>query len=225
MAAFGAALWNLGLLPAEPYRSPDAGTGENRGVGWFLDRESAPLLGQAFCYGLIAAFYYTYAVDLVRQPGFSDAWGPVLWSMVGVSGIAGVFSGDAALRFGIRRCLVACLLVLGTSIGALSFSAGSGTLVVVCALAFGAGYMPIAAFLALWSGNVFHERPAAGFSAVLFSLAVGSIVGPALLGGLAGAKSLEVAFWSAAVLTALSAFLAPASDVRDTTPEESEPTA
>ena len=78
----------------------------------------------------------------------------------------------------------------GASIGALSFSSGSGALVVACALTFGTSYMPVAALLALWSWRVFSERPATGFSAVLFSLAIGSIAGPAALGTVAGAFSL-----------------------------------
>lgn len=224
VAAFGTALWNLKLLPAEPYRHSGAQADGNPGIGSFLGWSSAPLLGQAFCYGLIAAFYYTYAVDLVRQAGFSEEWGPVLWSLIGVSGITGVLSGDAVARFGLRRCLTACLLVLGASIGALSLASGFGVLVAACALAFGASYMPVAAFLALWSGNVFHERPATGFSAVLFSLAMGSITGPALLGAVAGALDLSTAFWVAAALTVFSAMLRPASDIRDTTPDRTEPT-
>lgn len=83
-----------------------------------------------------------------------------------------------------------------------------------CALAFGASYMPVAAFLALWSGSVFHERPATGFSAVLFSLAVGSVAGPTVLGALASALSLSAAFWCAAALTAFSILLRPTSDIR-----------
>lgn len=217
VAAFGSALWNLKLLPNEPYRSSSVQSDEKLGINWFVGWESAPLLGQAFCYGLIAASYYTYAVDLVRRFGFSEEWGPILWSLVGVAGITGVLSGDAASRFGLGRCLVVCLLVLGTSIGALSIAAGSGLLVAVCALAFGASYMPIAAFLALWSGNVFRERPAMGFSAVLFALALGSISGPALLGMVAGAINLKAAFWCAAALTIFSVVLKPTSDVRDTT--------
>lgn len=209
VAAFGAALWNLKLLPNEPYRNSDAQDNEKLGIGWFVGWKSAPLLGQAFCYGLIAAFYYTYAVDLVRRFGFSEEWGPILWSLVGVAGATGIVSGDAASRFGLGRCLVACLLVLGASIGALSISSGSEFLVVVCALAFGASYMPIAALLALWSGNVFSERPAMGFSAVLFALALGSISGPAILGMVAGALGLKAAFWCAAALTVLSVVLRP----------------
>ncbi len=219
-AAFGAALWNFRLLPNAPYR---AGRQEGEGslnVGWFVCRDSAPLLGQAFCYGLVAAFYYTYAVDLVRRAGFSEQWGPVLWSLVGVAGVTGVLSGDAVSRFGLGRCLAACLVVLGAAIAGLGFSSDSSALVVACALAFGASYMPVAALLALWSGRVFHERPATGFSAVLFSLALGSIAGPAALGALAGVFDLRTAFWCAAALTVFSAVLGPAPGMGNANSDE-----
>ena len=222
-AAFSVALWNFKLLPNEPYRYSggrvDKQT-EKAGIGWFLGRRSAPLLGQAFCYGLIAAFYYTYAVDLIRRSGFSEEWGPILWSLVGISGVTGVLSGDAVSRFGLGRCFAVCLLVLGASIGALGLSSGSGALVVLCALTFGASYMPVAALLALWSGQVFAEKPATGFSAVLFALAVGSVAGPAVLGAVAGAYNLKVAFWCAAAFTVCSVVLRPTSDVKNTTPDE-----
>lgn len=129
VAAFGSALWNLRLLPNKPYRGPGTRIERKSSVRWFVRQKSVPLLGQAFCYGLIAAFYYTYAVDLVRSFGFSKEWGPILWSLVGVAGVTGILSGDVALRFGLGRCLVASLLVLGASIGVLSFASGSGLLV------------------------------------------------------------------------------------------------
>lgn len=230
-AAFAAvallvALWNFGILPREPYHK--VATKDNRSgavemprFDWFLRRRTVPLLGQAFFYGLIAAFYYTYAVDLVRRSGFEEVWEPILWSLVGVAGITGVLSGDAVLRFGLKSCLTICLGLLAVSIGVLGFTEGSGLLVVVCAMLFGASYMPIAAFLVIWSGNVFHERPATGFSVVLFSLALGSIVGPAMLGAIAGIFDLRVAFWCAAALTALSIVFRPSSDIHSTTPEAS----
>ncbi|HEV2123713.1 MAG TPA: YbfB/YjiJ family MFS transporter, partial [Chloroflexota bacterium] len=224
IAALLVALWNAKLLPGEPYRKATVETENGEGVrgtgiAWFLCRRSAPLLGQAFTYGLIAAFYYTYAVDLVRQSGLGEAWGPILWSLVGVAGVTGVISGDAVSRFGLKSCLAACLGILAVSIGTLGLTEGSGLLVVVCAMVFGASYMPVAALLVIWSGNVFHERPATGFSAVLFSLALGSIVGPAILGAMAGIFDLRLAFWCAAVLTALSIMLSPQSDIRGTGPD------
>ena len=227
-AAFAAtallvALWNARLLPGEPYRKATTVDTEDRvrkvGVGWFLCRRSAPLLGQAFSYGLIAAFYYTYAVDLVRGSGFGETWGPILWSVIGVAGVTGILSGDAVSRFGLGNCLTACLGVLAVSIGALGFTEGSELLVVVCAVGFGASYMPVAALLVIWSANVFYEYPSTGFSAVLFSLALGSVVGPTALGAVAGAFDLRVAFWCAAALTAASIALGPGSDIRGATPE------
>ncbi len=216
------ALWNARLLPGEPYRqaSAEAGAKDGTGVlcpGWFLRRGSAPLLGQAFSYGLITAFYYTFAVDLVRQSGFGEAWGPILWSLVGVAGVTGVTAGDAVSRFGLGSCLVVCLGVLALSIGALGLTEGSWLLVVVCAMAFGASYLPIGALLVLWSANVFHESPATGLSVVLFSMALGSVVGPAVLGVVAGVFDLRVAFWCAAALTVLSIVLGTSSDTRGTT--------
>ena len=80
-------------------------------------------------------------------------------------------------------------------------------------MAFGASYMPIAALLVIWSADVFYERPATGFSVVLFSLALGSVVGPAILGVIAGVFDLRVAFWCAAALTALSIVLRPSSNI------------
>lgn len=230
-AAFAAvallvALWNFRILPCEPYQKVATKNNRSDAVGmpslnWFLCRRTVPLLGQAFFYGLIAAFYYTYAVDLVQRSGFEEVWGPILWSLVGIAGITGVLSGDAVSRFGLKSCLTICLGLLAVSIGALGLTEGSGLLVVVCAMVFGASYMPIAAFLVIWSGNVFHERPATGFSVVLFSLALGSIVGPAMLGAIAGIFDLRVAFWCAAALTALSIVFRPSSDIHSTTPEAS----
>jgi predicted MFS family arabinose efflux permease len=219
-AALLVALWNARLLPGEPYRRASAGaevgTG-GLGIGRFLGRGSGPLLGQAFSYGLVAAFYYTYAVDLVRQSGFGEAWGPILWTLVGVAGVTGVIAGDAVSRFGLGRCLVVCLGVLALSIGALGIAGGSWLLVAVCAVAFGASYMPVAALLVLWSADVFRDRPAAGFSVVLFSLALGSVVGPAIFGVIAGIFDLRAAFWCAAALTALSIVLGPSSSIHGAT--------
>lgn len=227
VAALLVVLWNARLLPAEPYRQASAGAGAEDGsgglgIGWFLRRGSAPLLGQAFSYGLIAAFYYTYAVDLVRQSGFGEAWGPILWSLVGVAGVTGVVAGDAVSRFGLGRCLVVCLGVLALSIGALALAEGSGVLVAVCAVAFGASYMPVAALLVLWSADVFRDRPATGFSVVLSSLALGSVVGPAIFGVIAGIFDLRVAFWCAAALTALSIVLRPSSSIHGASDTGSE---
>jgi len=108
---------------------------------------------------MTGAFYYTYAVDLARQSGLGGAWGPIMWGLVGLAGVTGVLSGDAAARYGLGRCLAACLLVLAASVGALGLAESSGPFVAACAAAFGASYFPVAALLLVWSGGVFRERP------------------------------------------------------------------
>jgi predicted MFS family arabinose efflux permease len=147
-----------------------------------------------------------------------------MWGLVGLAGVTGVLSGDAAARYGLGRCLATCLLVLAASVGALGLAGGSGPLVAACAAAFGASYFPVAALLLVWSGGVFRERPTAGFSVVLSSLALGSIVGPAAFGAVAGLFGLRAAFWCAAALTALSIALRPSSpDVRGAAPGGTHP--
>lgn len=222
ISALVVAVWCARLLPGTPHRNATNDTQRRDGsmgaaIGWFVCRRSAPLLAQAFVYGLIAAVYFTYAVDLVGQSGLGEMWGPILLSVVGVSGTVGVFTGDAVKRFGLWRCLVICLGTMATSIAALGSAGGAGLLVVASALLFGASYMPIAAMLVVWSGRVFRERPSTGFSAVLLSLALGSIVGPALLGSVAETFSLQVTFWCTAAMTAASTMFRPRSDIGDAT--------
>jgi predicted MFS family arabinose efflux permease len=209
------AVWNAWLLPAgaqldSQHRLPDLRW------GWFVCSRSRPLFAVAFSYGLIAAFYYTYAVDLVRASGLPSSSGPLLWAVIGVGGTTGVITGDLAERFGVRRVLVACLALLSAAIALLAAVPASWPAVLASALVYGAAYMPIAALLVVWSASVFAQQPATGFSATVLVLAVGSIAGPAVLGAIAGQLGLPAAFFLAAGLTLCTALWRPTEDVRST---------
>jgi predicted MFS family arabinose efflux permease len=209
------AVWNAWLLPAgaqldSQHRLPDLRW------GWFVCSRSRPLFAVAFSYGLIAAFYYTYAVDLVRASGLPSSSGPLLWAVIGVGGTTGVITGDLAERFGVRRVLVACLALLSAAIALLAAAPASWPAVLASALVYGAAYMPIAALLVVWSASVFAQQPATGFSATVLVLAVGSIAGPAVLGAIAGQLGLPAAFFLAAGLTLCTALWRPTEDVRST---------
>ena len=54
--------------------------------------------------------------------------------------------------------------------------------------------MVLSALLVIWSGEVFPERPATGFSVALGALALGAIAGLPLLGGYAEARGLPFMF-------------------------------
>lgn len=211
--AFASTAWNAWLLPKGLGRGVN-GDGTLPGWRWFVNRESLPLFALAFLYGFVAAFYFTYAVDLVASSGLSAAWAPLFWTTVGVAGMSGVLGGDMVARFGLRRALFATLLILGVSIALLALAPGNLAGIGVSAVLYGASYMPIAAFLAVWSQHVFKERPATGFSAALLSLALGSVLGPASLGVVAGSCGLGTALLLAAGLTLLSALFQPYSRTR-----------
>lgn len=210
--ALASTVWNLWLLPKGRHRGFADGRARP-GWRWFVNRQSLPLFALAFSYGLIAAFYFTYAVDLVSANGLPAAWGPLFWTLVGVAGVSGVFGGDLAARFGLGRVLPLTLIALGASICLLALAPGSWIVVVFSAVLFGASYMPVAAFLAIWSQRVFSEQPSAGFSAALLFLATGSVLGPASLGLIAGAYGLGTAFLATAALAATSAVLKPGGEM------------
>jgi len=215
--ALASAAWNAWLLPGGPRRGPGAGKFRAQ-WRWFVNRRSLPLFALAFSYGLVAAFYFTYAVDLVSEGGLPPALTPLFWTLVGAGGTSGVFGGALAARFGLARAMPATLIALGASIGLLALAPGSTAIVVASAVLYGASYMPVAAFLAMWSQRVFSEQPSAGFSAALLLLAVGSVLGPAALGLIAGAYGLSTAFILTAALTAASAIFRPDAEASRVTP-------
>ena len=67
--------------------------------------------------------------------------------------------------------------------------------------------MLMSALLATWSSWVFAEQPSTGFSATLFLLGAGSIVGPATLGTFAGSFGLGAAFMFAGAISMLTAII------------------
>jgi hypothetical protein len=79
------------------------------------------------------------------------------------------------------------------------------------ALLYGPAFMAVSAVLAVWSYQVFPARPAAGFSAVVFCLGLGTIAGPATLGAVATGFGLPAAFLLTAVLAAATTFARPAT--------------
>ncbi len=181
--------------------------------GWLLRAESTSLFVVAFSFGLVSAFYFSFAVDLVASSGgFSlTSAGPILFAFMGVAGFAGLLTGDAISYFGLSWVLLAALTFL--SIAALLMGAvpSSWSAVAVSASLFGAGVMVMSALLSVWSSYVFPEQPSTGFSATLFAFGVGLVVGPAALGALAASLGLKTAFLTTATLALLSMLARPAS--------------
>ncbi len=159
------------------------------GWNWLVRAGSAPLFIVALSFGVVNAIYWSFAVDLLTRSGefyeLSRAAGPVFYAVLGVVGFAGLFTGDAVARFGLRRVLVAIQASLGISVGLLGLAPASLLAVGVSAVLFGIGVMTMSALLSVWSSAVFPEQPSTGFSATLFVFAVGNVAGPVAAGAFA----------------------------------------
>ena len=192
----------------------DAGSGFypfRPGWGWFFRSETAPLFVVALSFGIVTAFYFSFAVDLVvRSGGLSGAAaGPLLFAIVGAAGFVGLLTGDAVSRYGLGRVLLVTLVFLCIAVSLLGVAPASSPAVVASAALFGAGVMLMSALLSVWSSIEFPERPSTGFSATLFVFGVGLTVGPASLAALAGPLGLRASFLLSAVVIALTAAARP----------------
>jgi predicted MFS family arabinose efflux permease len=124
--------------------------------------------------------------------------------VVGIAGFVGLFTGDAISRFGLRRVLLVILVSQGLSALLLGATPTWWPAVGISAVLFGADVMLMSALLATWSSWVFAEQPSTGFSATLFLLGSGSVVGPATLGAFAGNFGLGTAFLLAGTISLLT---------------------
>jgi predicted MFS family arabinose efflux permease len=211
VAALAATALNARLLPSGAHDDLDGGVSVSR-PGWrlFLCAESAPLFIVALSFGVINAVYWSFAVDLIARSGsFPSAAGPVFYAVMGVVGFAGLLTGDAVARFGLRRVLAAILTSLAVASFLLGIAPGWWSAVGASAVLFGTSVMLMSALLSVWSSEAFPEQPTTGFSVTLFLFGVGSIVGPALVGTFASRFGLDTAFLLVAVLALLTAFARP----------------
>lgn len=201
--------WNAWLLPTGPH-GDDKHSLRRLGWRWFLRATTIPLFIVAFAFGLVGAVYWSFSADLVvRATGASAATQPVLWTVIGLGGIAGVLTGDAIARVGLARVLTVILAGLGIAIGLLGAAPSAWPALASSAVLYGASFMAMAALLATWSSQVFPEQPSTGFSATVFFLGLGSIVGPAAMGAIGGQVGLRTVFLITAALTLITLFVRP----------------
>lgn len=220
VAAVAATVPNALILPGGAHSSAGKGASDpaeatsspfRPGWGWLVRAESKPLFVVAASFGLVSAFYYSFAVDLVVSAGgFSPTLGgPLLYAVIGTAGFAGLLTGDAVSRFGLGRVLFTALACMSVASFLLGVAQSSWAVIVISAALYGASVMIMSALLAVWSSTVFVEQPTTGFSATLLIFGLGLTVGPAALGALADSTRLEIAFLVAAAIALLTGLARP----------------
>ncbi|MDI3418023.1 MFS transporter [Streptomyces luteolus] len=214
-AALAVTLYNARILPGGPHRQPPVARQQRLGLRWFARRPAIPLYSTALVYGLIGAVYWTFAVDAVSQNfAEDDPTGPLFWTLMGLAGTAGVFTGNLMERLGQRRTQALLFLSMAVAIALLGVAPGTIPVVVTSAVLYGPAFMAGSGLLAVWSYKVFPEKPSTGFSSTVFFLGIGTIIGPAALGAFADRFSMSAAFLLTAGIALLTLFARPVKETR-----------
>ncbi|MBM4792838.1 MFS transporter [Streptomyces sioyaensis] len=210
VAALAVTLYNARILPGGPHRRTTEGSAQRVSLRWFARVQAVPLYLTALSYGLIGAVYWTFAVDAVSQDlKEGDPTGPLFWTLMGLAGTAGVFTGVLIARQGLRRTQVYLFLAMAAAIALLGIAPGAIPAVAASAVLYGPAFMAGSGLLAVWSYQVFPEQPSTGFSSAVFFLGIGTIIGPAALGAFADHYSLRAAFLLTAAITLLTLLARP----------------
>ncbi|MCT2588914.1 MFS transporter [Streptomyces sp. N2-109] len=214
---------NARVLPTGPHRRQTAGTTDGKPDGkppgkpertalrTFATRRAVPLFWTAVLYGLVGAVYWAFAVEAV-----SDAAGegsiivPLFWTVMGLSGTAGVLTGHAVSRYGLRAVHTGLFAGITAAVALLGAAPGTLGAVLVSGLLYGPSFMAGSGLLAVWSYRVFPAQPSTGFSATVFFVGLGTVAGPAALGAAADSYGLRTALLVTAALGAASLAMRPA---------------
>ncbi len=181
--------------------------------GWFFNARSVRVLLVALGVSVTSGAYFAYAPDTAQQAGLPTWIGPAMWAVVGICGAAvGVFGGGIANRYGLRGPLAVMFVLLGGSTLVLLVAPGSVVPPLGSAALFGVGFTSGFALVAMWSQQVFHDRPTTGFTLVIVFAAAGFIIGPSLFGVLATRLDRPAALLAAATPALLAAMVPPLRD-------------
>ena len=195
-AAFGLAGAMLAMRGVPGGRVAEcAQTTDMRG---FMRRDVAPLHGAALCFGISNAVYLAFAADHVVAAGGLDGLpdegaAAMIFLSYGICGLAGLATGRFEARIGLVTLLGVIFAAFTGSLLLVALWPGGWGSVLVSAGLHGAAVMMISAILSFWSLRLFPGRGSLGFTAALIGVAIGSVVGPAVLGVVADAASLAAA--------------------------------
>lgn len=196
--------YNAWVLRHRPLRT--AGPARRRaGPGWLLRRPAVPLMLSALSYGLVGAAYWAFAVETITPVGSAGTTAtPVFWTVIGLTGTTAVLTGTVIECIGLRRTHMLLFAGLAAAVALLAVAGAGLAFVLASAVLYGPAFMAISGLLAVWSYRIYPERPTAGFSATVFFLGIGAIVGPAVFGAVAQRYELPTTLAAAAALALLT---------------------
>jgi MFS family permease len=186
-------------LPPDSPRAVPAHPPHRRLIEWRVLVLSFTLFLYSFGYGGVTSFTALYA----DANGVSPK-GIYLTALAIVILFTRPVSGSLGDRFGYRRVLLPCLVLIATGLALLVFG-GTKSWLVGSAIVFGAGFgTAYPTFAGYVMRNVSAARRGAAFGAILACFDTGIGTGSTAMGWIIGSHGYAAAFGTAAVLAALS---------------------
>lgn len=168
------------------------------------------LVTAAAVMGAASAAGWTFGQDLLVTAGrHTPTFSTVAWIILGASGLLGAGAGDFAGRLGLGRAWAMLMIAMAMSMAALATAPQNAIVALVGSAVFGAVYIALTGLLLVWGIEVFDGEPARGVGVAFLVLALGQAGAAPLLGLVADRVALTTAFWLAAGLAVLGAFVRP----------------
>ncbi|QSB05378.1 MFS transporter [Natronoglycomyces albus] len=208
--ALFATVYNLRVICAGAPRK-SSGTFDLYGR-WLLRPAAGLLYLTALSYGIVGSVYWLLAVEAVSAgAGMGQHTAAVFWTLTGAAGTVAVFSGPMFSRLSLATVQPLLFLCLATAVALLGIAPGMLLAVWTSALLYGPAFMAGSGLLAVWSYRVFPERPTMGFSATVFFLGIGTIVGPAAAGMIVEHHGMSTVFLLTAAVAVATLLARPRS--------------
>lgn len=202
LVATAAALLNLRVVPRlrpGPNHEPGASSSPWRRPAM------VPPLAYAVLYFTAITIYFTYVGEAARGAGSADWTTPLLFILIGFSGLSALATGRMTGAVGTTTVGVASVCVVCGSLLLLGLGATALPALLLSALLLGAGYMVGSSLLAIWTAQVAPDRPGYAFTVALVVGAITSIAAPAAMGSLIPVAGLPTMLVAVAVASTLGA--------------------
>lgn len=180
--------------------------GTRTSTGKLLPTGAARLALAATLMGLGSAAVWTFGRAMVTEQGHaSQALSTLMWTVIGLAGLLGAFSGHLTAKLGLPAAFSLAMTGLAASTTAIAVWPGSAAVVIVGAACFGATYIALCGLVLVWSTRVYPDHPATGVGVSFLMIAVGQIIGTPAVGALIEHAGYTTAFLACAVCALLGA--------------------
>ncbi|MEQ3626632.1 MAG: MFS transporter [Celeribacter sp.] len=165
------------------------------------------LIAASFLMGAASTALWSFGGQLVSE---RLGWGPtetgILWSCLGIGGIAGAWTGTLVNRFGLDCVHLACLGLMAGCIFAVGSSIATPALALISGALFGAAYVTLTGVYLIWGVRALSDRPATGLMIGFLTMAVGQTAGAPVFGILMAGPGVELAVMCFAIIALVAGF-------------------